>query len=247
MEKPAKRAAESLATLLEPSGRFDPRAKLIAYLFGFGWALLVTHPVELLALNAAVLIGVALVRAGGPLRRALRLLWPTLLLFGIIVGASEGPAAAAGAMLRLLALVQLGVWFFAATPPEELGESLLAGGLSPQTAFLLEGTLRFAPTMALLVREVMDAQESRGIRLDGVYLLRNGAALLAPLLADVMRFADDLAEALEARGFGGPQRTPLGHYRFRARDWLLVAGTASATLALLAVRRFYPALSIQGW
>lgn len=69
-----------------------------------------------------------------------------------------------------------------------------------------------------------EAQESRGIRLDGFYLLRNGTALLAPLLVDVMRFADDLAEALEARGFGGPLRTPLTEYRFQAPDWALVVG-----------------------
>ena len=62
----------------------------------------------------------------------------------------------------------------------------------------------------------------------GLYLLRNGFALLGPLLASVMRFADDLAEALEARGFGGPVRTPLVEYQFRRRDWALV-------LAMLAV------------
>jgi energy-coupling factor transport system permease protein len=158
----------------------------------------------------------------------MRLLWPTLLLFAIIVGLGSGPEAAAGAVLRLLTLVTASVLFFALTPPEELGESLLASGLSPQAAFLLEGTLRFTPTMAALAREVREAQESRGIRLDGFYLLRNGTALLGPLLASVMRFADDLAEALEARGFGGSTRTPLTDYRFRMRDWALAAGALAA-------------------
>lgn len=31
-----------------------------------------------------------------------------------------------------------------------------------------------------------------------------------------MRFADDLAEALETRGFGSGHRTPLAEYRFPA-------------------------------
>ncbi|MGB2682585.1 MAG: energy-coupling factor transporter transmembrane component T [Candidatus Competibacter sp.] len=238
---------ESLAALFEPSGRFDPRAKLIAFLFGFGWTLLATQIAALLLLDAAALAAVALLRAGQPWRRALSLLWPTLLMFAIIVGFSAGATAAAGATLRLLALVTISVLFFATTPPEQLGESLLASGLSPQAVFLLEGTLRFTPAMALLVREVKEAQESRGIRLDGFYLLRNGAALLAPLLADVMRFADDLAEALDARGFGGPRRTPLGDYRFKARDWALVASLLAVTLTPLALSRLYPAFSIQGW
>ena len=38
-----------------------------------------------------------------------------------------------------------------------------------------------------------------------------------------------LAEALETRGFGGPYRTPLAEYRFRARDWALVLGMLAAT------------------
>jgi energy-coupling factor transport system permease protein len=154
-------------------------------------------------------------------------------LFAVIVGFGSGLEAGIGAVLRLLALVTASVWFFALTPPEELAESLLASGLSPQAVFLLEGTLRFAPTMATLAREVREAQESRGIRLDGFYLFRNGLALLGPLLTSVMRFADDLAEALEARGFGGPTRTPLRNYRFRARDGLLALG--GAVVAMMAV------------
>ena len=216
--------SRSLAPLPERSGRFDPRAKLVVYLLGFGLVLLATQVTHLLLLNIAALLAVAVLRIGRSWWQLIRLLWPTLLLFAVIVGLGGGPEAAAGAMLRLLALVTVSGVFFATTPPEELGEALLTSGLSPQAAFLLEGTLRFAPTMATLVREVREAQESRGIRLDGFYLLRNGIALLAPLLVDVMRFADDLAEALEARGFGGPLRTPLTEYRFQAADWALVAG-----------------------
>jgi energy-coupling factor transport system permease protein len=229
--------SESLAPLPERTGHFDPRAKLAVYLLGSGLILLAIRLVDLLLLNTATLVAVAALRANEPWRGALRLLWPTLLLFAVIVGLGDGPAAAAGAVLRLLALVNASVLFFATTPPAELGESLLATGLSPQAVFLLEGTLRFAPTMAILVREVREAQESRGIRLDGLYLLRNGSALLAPLLADVMRFADDLAEALETRGFGGPYRTPLVEYRFRVRDWALVLGMLAVTAALVNLPR----------
>lgn len=227
--------AQALAPLPEPTGRFDPRAKLIVYLLSFGLVLLATRLPDLLLLNAAALLAILVLRASEPWRRAVWLLWPTLLLFAAIVGFSDSPTAAAGAVLRLLALVTVSVSFFAATPPTELGESLLASGLAPQAVFLLEGTLRFMPTMALLVREVREAQESRGIRLDGLYLLRNGSSLLAPLLADVMRFADDLAEALETRGFGSGHRTPLAEYRFRPRDWALVLTTLATTLVAISL------------
>ncbi len=218
-------------------GRFDPRAQLVVYLIYCGLILLTLQPLHLLPLFAAPLLGVAVQRDWAEWRRVIGLLWPTLLLFAVLVGLSSGLEAAAGAALRLLALVTASVLFFARTPPEALGEALLTSGLSPRAAFLLEGTLRFAPTMAALAREVREAQESRGLRLDGIYLLRNGMILLGPLLVSVMRFADDLAEALEARGFGGPTRTPLADYRLRARDWglmlLAVAGSIAAA-ALLA-------------
>ncbi|MCP5158920.1 MAG: ATP-binding cassette domain-containing protein [Gammaproteobacteria bacterium] len=215
--------SHSLMQRSDRTGCFDPRALLVVYLLGCGLILLATRPLELLPLFTVPLLGIAFGRYWGAWRRVMRLLWPTLLSFAIIVGLGSGLEAATGAVLRLLALVTASVWFFALTPPEALGEALLASGLSPQGVFLLEGTLRFAPAMATLAREVREAQESRGIRLDGVYLLRNGVALLAPLLTSVMRFADDLAEALETRGFGGPTRTPLAEYRFQIRDWRLVS------------------------
>jgi energy-coupling factor transporter ATP-binding protein EcfA2/energy-coupling factor transporter transmembrane protein EcfT len=213
-------------------GRFDPRALLIVYLLGCGLILLAIRPFELLPLLVLPLLGITLGRYGDAWWRIVRVLGPTLLLFAVIVGFGSGLDAAIGAVLRLLALVTASVWFFALTPPEELGESLLASGLSPQAVFLLEGTLRFAPTMATLAREVREAQESRGIRLDGIYFFRNGPALLGPLLTSVMRFADDLAEALHARGFGGPTRTPLAEYRFQARDWALALGALTLALAI---------------
>lgn len=222
-----------LAPLPTQGDGFDPRAKLAVYLLSFGLILLSTQVTDLLLFNVAALVGVGVSRTGSSWWRIVRMLWPTLLLFAAIIGfGGGGPEAAVGAVLRLLALVTVSGVFFAITSPEELSEALLASGLPPQAAFLLEGTLRFTPTMATLAREVREAQESRGIRLDGFYLLRNGSALLAPLLVDVLRFADDLAEALEARGFGGPRRTPLTEYRLRARDWILVL---SAVLIAMVV------------
>jgi energy-coupling factor transporter ATP-binding protein EcfA2 len=218
----------------ERSQSFDPRALLIVYLLGCGLILLATHPVELLPLLAIPLLGITLGRHGDAWWRVVRLLGPTLLLFAVIVGFGSGLEAGIGAVLRLLTLVTASVWFFALTPPEELGEALLASRLSPQAVFLLEGTLRFAPTMATLAREVREAQESRGIRLDGLYLFRNGLALLGPLLTSVMRFADDLAEALEARGFGSPTRTPLQDYRFRVQDWALTLGAVTVAVIVVA-------------
>ena len=214
--------------------RFDPRAKAVAYLCLSALVLLATRVYIALAICSVLvglLVGLRLVR---PWLRMFWVLLPTLLLLGVVVYWLDGPASALAALLRVLALVMAGVLFFATTPPEELGEALLVNGLAPQAAFLLEGTMRFVPTMGKLLREVRDAQASRGIRFDGLHLLKNGPALLAPLLVNALRFADTLAEALEARGFGSPLRTPLRAYRFGVQDWLLTGGVAVLCTAVAA-------------
>lgn len=215
------------------ASHFDPRAKALAYLIGSAAIILTLDLARLAIISgglAILLIGTGL---GRRWLRVMRVLAPTLLLFALVAGWSGGYEAAIGAALRLTALVGAGVIFFGVTPPEELGDALLASGVPSQIAFLLEGALRFTPMMGRLAREVYEAQASRGIRFDGAYLLRNGPLLLTPLLLSVMRFADELAEGLETRGFGSPQRTPLRDYRPGWRDGALVG--ASLLLMFLFV------------
>lgn len=212
----------------------DPRAKALAYLIGSAAIILTLDLARLAVISgglAILLIGTGLGRRWLQVMKALA---PTLLLFALVAGWSSGYEAAIGAALRLTALVGAGVIFFGVTPPEELGDALLASGVPSQIAFLLEGALRFTPMMGTLAREVYEAQASRGIRFDGWHLLRNGPLLLTPLLLNVMRFADELAEGLETRGFGSPRRTPLRNYRFGWRDGAL-AGVA-LLLTILLVR-----------
>lgn len=67
--------------------------------------------------------------------------------------------------------------------------------------------------------------------------LRHYPALLTPLLIQSFQLADDLAEALEARGFGRAGRTFWRDYRLRRRDWMVLA-TASAVCVGLVVFRW---------
>lgn len=213
--------------------RFDPRAELTVYLIYCLTIFLTLQPAQLLPLLALPVIGIARQGCWSAWGRALRVLLPTLLLFLLIVSWSGGFVAAGGAVLRLLALVSASVLFFARVSAEQLGDALLASGLAAPAVFLLEGTLRFIPSLGLLLREVRDAQTSRGFRLDGFALVRNGITLLIPLLMSVMRLADDLSEALEVRGFTEAARTPLVAYRLQSRDWLLIAGAVLASTAML--------------
>jgi energy-coupling factor transport system permease protein len=58
---------------------------------------------------------------------------------------------------------------------------------------------------------------------------------MAPLLIQAFQLADELAEAMESRGFGRPGRTFMHQYRMRAVDWgvLVIAAGAVAAAALV--------------
>ncbi len=91
--------------------RFDPRAKAIVYVLGSGLALMATGVATLLLVNA---VAGALIVRQRLVRRWLNtcaLLLPTLLLFAVVAGLSDGLSAGAGAVLRLLALATAGVLF----------------------------------------------------------------------------------------------------------------------------------------
>jgi energy-coupling factor transport system permease protein len=124
--------------------------------------------------------------------------------------------------------------YFQTTLPEDLGNSLVQWGVPYAFAFILQGGMQFVPVMARRAEAVFDAQRARGLL--GRNILRDGpAALLAPLLIQSFKLADELAEAMEARGFGAPHRTFLREYRWGAGDMLLIAAGAALFVVLWQV------------
>ncbi len=146
---------------------------------------------------------------------------------------------AATAGLRLVTLTSTFFLFFRTTPPEDLGNALVKTGLPYEVAFVLSTSLQFVPVISRKAQNVFDAQRSRGIPLEpGLAALRHYPALLAPLLVQAFQLADELAEAMEARGFGRPGRTFAREYRMRAVDWLVLAAAAIAA-GIVIVEKLY--------
>ncbi len=211
---------------------FDPRAKLIAALVLGALIVAGGEPLRL-AVTALVLAGLIVSERliGGLWNLARGLALMLALTFGMS-WLALGLDAALWTTLRFATLVALFFVFFQTTLPEDLGNSLVQWRVPYAFAFILTGGMQFAPVMARKAEAITDAQRARGLALErGVRDWTGYVSLLAPLLVQAFKLADELAEAMEARGFGAPQRTYLREYRWRARDAALVA--AALTLAII--------------
>jgi energy-coupling factor transport system permease protein len=132
---------------------------------------------------------------------------------------------AVSASLRLVALTSAFFLFFRTTAPEDLGNALVQAGLPYAFAFVLSTSLQFVPVISRKAQHIFEAQRSRGIPLEpGLAALRHYPALLAPLLIQAFQLADELAEAMESRGFGRPGRTFMREYRVKSWEYGLMAG-----------------------
>ncbi len=105
-------------------------------------------------------------------------------------------------VLRILVLLLLAVLVTLTTRTTDMIDVLEAAvrplrhvGVNPsKTGMMLSMVIRFIPMMMREAQEVLEAQRARGLD-------RNAIALLMPLLIKTLKMADDLSEAIEARGY----------------------------------------------
>ncbi len=212
--------------------KLDPRTRLILAVY-FSVLVMATHGLSgSLVLWGVVVLFVGAIGKIGAYGRWLGVVLPMALFFGAVTWWAADLRAGALAALNLLSLVSVFFVFFNTTTPEDLGNSLVKAGLPHTVAFVFSTALQFVPLIGRKAANVLDAQRSRGIPLEpGWGALRHYPAFLGPLLIQAFKLAEELAEAMEARGFGRPGRTYLVDYRLGWVDWGAIIGG----LALLGV------------
>ncbi|QEE14459.1 energy-coupling factor transporter transmembrane protein EcfT [Promethearchaeum syntrophicum] len=122
-------------------------------------------------------------------------------------------------IIRLLILMIIFSIYFQTTLPEDITQSLILLHIPYPTAFSLSLSFRFVPTMAQETEIVMNAQKSRGHRIQEggmIQQIRNLFPLLIPLLMNSIRRAYHVAEALETRAFG-VKKVPNFYYPLRLK------------------------------
>ena len=216
----------------------DPRTRLALAALYAVLVMLTRDPIWLVAELGALLVLVLLFKQGLAYLRWLRVAGGMVLTWFLISWWAIDLPTAIWAGLRVLALTSTFFLFFRTTPAEDLGNALVKMGLPYEVAFVLSVSTLFVPVIGRKAQHVMDAQRARGIPLEpGLRALRHYPALVGPVLVQAFQLADELAEAMEARGFGRPGRTFAREVRMRAVDWAAIAGGAAALIVVLALRR----------
>jgi energy-coupling factor transport system permease protein len=207
----------------------DPRSKLIAAIVAT-LLLMASHQWTFLTLALALLIlMVLLLHRGRSWVAFLKGLGFTALIFFVIAWTAFDLLTGIVAGLRLLTMGTAFFLFFQTTSPESLSNALIKAGLPYPFAFVLSASMQFIPVLVRRATSIRDAQRSRGIPLDSsMGIIRHLPALAGPLLIQAFKLADELAEAMEARGFGVPGRTFRCEPRFRGVDWWVVAVSIAA-------------------
>lgn len=245
--------------------RLDPRVKMGAALLLMALPFAAPSTGSTLLLSAFV-VGVALLSAA-PLLALVRTLrtvfWlgffmflfylfttpglPLVSLWGISL-TQEGLLAGATQIYRLCLLVVVASLMGFTTSPSQLAHGLeaLLGPLARvglpvrELAMVLTIALRFVPTLFEELENITKAQQARGADLrsrNPWRRLQSWVPVFVPLFVSAFRRAEELATAMDARGFRGAQhRTRLYQLRLTRQDLVasLVVVAISASVVGLS-------------
>ena len=173
---------------------------------------------------------------------------PVVLDWGIFTFYLGGIIQGAIISLRFLLLILMTSLLTLTTTPIEITDAVEAL-LNPlkkvkfpvhELALMMSISLRFIPTLMQETDKISKAQASRGVDFrTGKFKERIKAIipLLVPLFVSAFKRAEELAMAMEARGYhGGEGRTKLRALTYVARDYIMFLVFIAVVVALFFVR-----------
>ncbi len=105
-------------------------------------------------------------------------------------------------------------------------------------AYGIDLTFRFIPTISANLRETVAAQRLRGYEVpktrNPVRRLNQMRPLVVPVTVSAFVDAEDVADALDLRGFGTAPRTWLRTLRFDGFDWAIIGFTLGVAIVVTA-------------
>jgi energy-coupling factor transport system permease protein len=170
----------------------------------------------------------------------------TLVAIGPATITWSGMVAGGRQIYRLCLLVTIASLLTYTTSPTQLAhgletllEPLARIGLPVrELAMVMTIALRFVPTLAQEIEKIVQAQQSRGVNFTGnpVQRIRSWVPLFVPIFVSAFRHAEQLATAMEARGFRGTRhRTRLHQLRLTRQDWIASAIVIATSALIVSV------------
>jgi energy-coupling factor transport system permease protein len=163
---------------------------------------------------------------------------PLLTLAGFEIS-HTAPRFALGMASKLVVILSAGILFLSVTRIEELAYALNCVGLPYKIGFTMSLAFRLVPVFLDAADTVVQAQRCRGLDFDHGGLwerLRRYIPVIVPVFMGALRRADNMAMALEARGFQSERtRTTLARYEMKAADGiaLVLLGALAGTYLVL--------------
>ena len=170
-----------------------------------------------------------------------------LLRAGPFVIHDEGLKMAVEVSLRLVFVVLSASLMTNTTSPIELADALenLVGKIpgmrsrAHELAMIVAISIRFIPVLAEEATHIIHAQLSRGAPIDDRKLsgrIKGMVSIVIPLIISSLRRADEIALAMEARGYRGWQgRTKFRELRWKRRDTVFAFFFVIMMLCILSV------------
>ena len=251
-----------------PIHRMDPRAKigamllvLIAIFFPAGW---IGYGIIFAAVSVVILLSRLNISYIWKSMKPMLIMLLFLLVINVLVIHTGTPLFTIGPVtvytdavmqtlyivVRLLLMIMITTCLTATTKPLDMTlglEDLLKpfekiGVPSHEIAMLISIALRFIPDLIDETNRIIKAQESRGVDLkEGKLTERIGAilSLIVPLFVSAFQRAEDLANAMEARGYQpGEKRTRYKVLKMRTPDWILLGSAALILVLMIALSYF---------
>ncbi|MEG0642175.1 MAG: energy-coupling factor transporter transmembrane component T [Clostridium sp.] len=171
-----------------------------------------------------------------------------LFSYGFINIYEEGIRVAVFMALRLIFLIMGTSVLTLTTSPIELTDGIerllkpIGKELAHELAMMMTIALRFIPTLIDETDKIMMAQKARGADFETGGIIKKAKSLiplLVPLFISSFRRADELAMAMEARGYrGGAGRTRMKQLMFSSKDIVSFAIFIILLIGSISIRVF---------
>jgi energy-coupling factor transport system permease protein len=212
----------------------DPRTKLLIGIVILAAVFIARNPVSLFGQTGIILTAVFLFKMTAPFIRSLKLIIPMVGLVFLISWISFDRYTALLLCVRLFNLLTTSFLVFQHIHPENLAAGLRKMKVPFGFVFMLTTAVRFVPLMQNKIRSIREAQISRGIDLRlKLKNAKNLMSMLGPLLLQSFVLADELAVAMEVRGYSRKNRSFRKDYQLGFLDYIIMVTAVGALIIFI--------------